>query len=166
MMPLDAEDIGLAELFQAQRERHEANEKRVGAIADRVHRSLRWQAFALGAYAATLVLTIAALILLYEQRSSDRGNQARAQCAALSVVIDAGRKVIVSQTAQPVPPREERTLERLGFPPLEVRRQQAERAADRYAAKIASAIRQQASVPGVVRRNGSLNCERFAGVSG
>jgi hypothetical protein len=90
--PLDAEDIGLAELFQSQRDFHEAQLKAETDRADRTYRSLRWQAFAIGVMAATMVVTIAALIVFYKQQSSDR---ARARDRQLQQQTDLRRELAI-----------------------------------------------------------------------
>jgi hypothetical protein len=55
-----------------------------------------------------------------------------------------------------------RNLERLGYPPAEVRKRNARRAADEYARAIARGVERQSGVRGVVRPDGSIDCRRLA----
>lgn len=91
-------------------------------------------------------------------------------CAANAAVIDAGRSVITGHApgkppATP-PPAVERTLRKLGYPPFAVRQQQAERAGDEYGRQIARAIQRATRVKGLVKRDGTLDCERLAAATG
>jgi hypothetical protein len=85
--PLSTEEVGLAELFEAQRIFHEAQRKTLNDHINRVHKAVRWSAFATGFIAATLVVTVAALVLLYEQRSSDRAHERDRQLQAVSTAV-------------------------------------------------------------------------------
>lgn len=85
-------------------------------------------------------------------------------CAATSAVIDAGRATIIGG-AEDLDPEFARNLERLGYPPRDVRRDQAQQAAQAYAAAIAKKVEDATGVTGIVRRNGTLDCVRLAELS-
>lgn len=89
----------------------------------------------------------------------------RVVCSAVSAVIDAGRATITGGAA-PGPPAFTHALERLGYPPLAKRRVAARQAADGYANLIATSIAKASGVRGLVKPDGSLDCDRFERVTG
>jgi hypothetical protein len=92
----------------------------------------------------------------------------KATCAALSAVIDAGRTTITAGIPKPGSPLTplERSLRRLGYPPRAQRRAMAERAARQYGLAIAVAVARETGRTGLVRRDGTLNCEALARATG
>lgn len=81
-------------------------------------------------------------------------------CASISAVIDAGRATITGQNGT-VSGEFARNLERLGYPPKNVRKRQQRIAARKYAEFIARRVEEATGAKGVVRRNGTLNCGRL-----
>lgn len=79
-------------------------------------------------------------------------------CGATSAIIAAGRATITG--GGNLPPELERNLRRLGYPPRSVREASARRAAEAYSSSIANAIEKQSGVKGIVRSDGSLDCDR------
>jgi hypothetical protein len=92
----------------------------------------------------------------------------KATCAALGAVIDAGRATITAGIPKPGSPLTpfERSLRRLGYPPRAQRRTVAERAARQYGLAIAVAVERETGRKGLVRRDGTLNCEALARATG
>lgn len=86
-------------------------------------------------------------------------------CGATNAVIHAGRATIGASSR--FPPQLERNLRELGFPPRQQRERAAEGAAQRYARSIASGVVRNAGrdARDVVRRDGSLDCDRLAAVA-
>lgn len=91
-------------------------------------------------------------------------------CAANAAVIDAGRSVITGhqrgKPATPPPAAVERALRKLGYPPFAVRQQRAERAGEEYGRQIAQAIESETKVKGLVKPDGTLDCQRLAAATG
>lgn len=83
-----------------------------------------------------------------------------ATCAAVSGVIEAGRATIASGVIIK-PKLFERNLERLGLPPVDVRRDSAEDAAVAYSRAIAIRVAQATHNSSLVRKNGTLDCRRL-----
>lgn len=81
-------------------------------------------------------------------------------CTATSAVIDAGRETIIGGAAG-VGGEFAKNLEALGYPPRKVREDQADKAAEAYANAISRRVEQRTGVRGVVRDDGTLNCERL-----
>jgi hypothetical protein len=102
--------------------------------------------------AVAIGLAFWAMTLSQGQLSTIRANQAEAQagrrvaiavtCAALSAVIDQGRATISASHTQ-----------------------RARRAADAYRDGIAQRVQRQTGVHGLVRRDGSLDCDRLQALS-
>lgn len=86
-------------------------------------------------------------------------------CAVASAVISAGRKTITS--AQPLPPRLERNLERFGYPTFEQRQAGARKAAAAYAQEILVAVANEVGRKSteLVHADGTLNCDAFQSVA-
>lgn len=84
-------------------------------------------------------------------------------CAVESAISQAGRSVITGSTVAP-PPKQERALEDLGFPPFAVRHQQAEAAADGYVNSISKMIDKSVGSKGdgLIQHNGTINCDKLA----
>jgi hypothetical protein len=82
-------------------------------------------------------------------------------CGATSAIIEAGRSIITGESQGALPKSAEKALRALGFPPRKQRRHQALLAAKAYAKSISDAIEKQSGVKGIVRRNGSLNCDLY-----
>lgn len=85
-------------------------------------------------------------------------------CAATSAVIDAGRAAITGG-AQGVSGEFARNLEALGYPPKHVRERQAKQAARAYSRAISHRVEKATGVAGIVKPNGTLDCERLAELS-
>lgn len=85
-------------------------------------------------------------------------------CAATSAVINAGRATITGG-AESLDPEFARNLEKLGYPSKPVRERQARKAAKLYAGAIAREVERATGVTGVVKEDGSLDCERLAVLS-
>lgn len=81
-------------------------------------------------------------------------------CTTVSAVIDAGRSTITGQNSQ-VDGAFARNLERLGYPPKPVREAQAKIAARQYAEFISRRVERATGAEGVVRADGTLNCEKL-----
>ena len=79
-------------------------------------------------------------------------------CGAISAVIEAGRATITSGSQ--VSPEFERNLRKLGYPPRSQREEAARKAARAYSVSIAQAVEEESGVQGIVREDGTLNCER------
>jgi hypothetical protein len=94
-------------------------------------------------------------------------------CAATSATIDAGRATITGQIGAPLPSRFARALERLGYPPQEVRDEQAREVARAYGDLIARRVQAAAQTAGVERElaedlvteSGRLDCRRIGRAS-
>jgi hypothetical protein len=94
-------------------------------------------------------------------------------CAATSATIDAGRATITGQIGAPLPSRFARALERLGYPPQEVRDEQAREVARAYGDLIARRVQAAAQTAGVehelaedlVTESGRLDCRRIGRAS-
>jgi hypothetical protein len=80
-----------------------------------------------------------------------------ATCAALSGVIEAGRATISSGVIIK-PQRFERNLEKLGLPPIRIRKHSAEDAAFAYGRAIAIRVAQATHNKSLVRSDGTLDC--------
>lgn len=98
-----------------------------------------------------------------EQREGRRA-AVQVTCAATSAVIDAGRATIIGG-AQNLDPEFTASLERLGYPPVEVRQAQAQKAAKAYAKAIANRVETATGFTGIVNENGTLNCAKLADLS-
>ena len=83
-------------------------------------------------------------------------------CAVLSGVTEQGREVIIGATGGKDTPFL-RQLERLGYPPLRVRRVRAERAATAYVDGIAAKVVQAVGRKGLslVKHDGTIDCRAF-----
>jgi hypothetical protein len=88
-----------------------------------------------------------------------RRNAVAIVCGATSAIIEAGRASILS--GGELPPRLERNLIRLGYPERAERRAQARAAAEAYSLGIAGAIEKESGVQGLVRADGTLDCDRL-----
>lgn len=97
------------------------------------------------------------------QRESRRAVD-RITCAATSAVIDAGRATITGG-AESLDPEFARNLEALGYPPLKVRKEQAEQAAHAYAEAIARRVEEATGATGIVNPNGTLDCRALVGLT-
>lgn len=115
----------------------------------------------------TTVVVVVALIRAQDAIDAQNAGRRAAgavTCSAISAVIDAGRATIDSGGR--IDPRKfERNLERLGLPPRDVRARKARTAAESYARLIAQRVTTESGVPGLVRRDGTLNCERLGVVA-
>lgn len=122
----------------------------------------------LGICVATLAGTAAySLTAIARQNARQREGRevgVKITCATLGAVIDAGRKTISSSTIVGSP-RFTRNLERLGMPPADERKAQAQLAADAYAKAIADAVQERSGVKGAVNKDGTLNCSRLLDVT-
>jgi hypothetical protein len=107
-----------------------------------------------------------------EQREG-RGIAIAVNCAATSAVIDAGRATLTGQIGAPLPSNFARALERLGYPPQEVRDKQAREAARAYGGLIARRVQGAARSAGLdrglaenlVTADGRLDCREVGKAS-
>lgn len=90
---------------------------------------------------------------------------ATALCAVAGAVVDAGRTVLRGSAADVLPPRFERNLRRLGRLPLAQRRDAADATAAAYARAIQDRVRKVTHRDDLVRKDGSLDCERLRRVA-
>jgi hypothetical protein len=81
-------------------------------------------------------------------------------CGATSAIIEAGRATILGG-GRSITPELERNLRRLGYPSRAQREREARRAAEAYSLGIASAIEKESGVQGIVREDGTLDCDRL-----
>lgn len=96
---------------------------------------------------------------LTDDQASGRAVAIDALCGAVSGVVDAGRQTILGAALQPPTPFT-RELEKLGYPPIKIRRKQAEAAARAYGSQIAAAVEKATHRKGLARKNGTLDCTR------
>jgi hypothetical protein len=82
-------------------------------------------------------------------------------CAALSAISQEGREVIAGPQKLNTP--FERNLERLGYPPVAVRRAQAQAAAQAYVRGISNRIQEQVGYKGsrLIRADGTIDCTKL-----
>lgn len=94
-----------------------------------------------------------------EEQREGRRAAIQVTCAATSAVIDAGRATITGG-AESLDPEFAKNLEALGYPPINVRRDQARKAARLYAKAIADKVEAATGVEGVVHeKDGTLDCD-------
>lgn len=101
-----------------------------------------------------------------DQQKEGRKVAVAAICGATSAVIEAGRATITGGAAG-ISGEFERNLRELGYPPRKIRQEQAEQAAQMYARTIAEGVRASAGKQsrGLVRKDGTLNCQRLQQVA-
>lgn len=113
--------------------------------------------------AASIAAALVAILDVEQtQRDVDEGRRLaqRVTCATLGAVIEQGRSTI--EGGAYITPREfERALVGLGLPPLEARIERANVAAQGYAEGIAFVVERESGVRGIVRRDGTLDCDRL-----
>jgi hypothetical protein len=126
--------------------------------------------------ALAVALAAWAVIGLNKEQKEQREGRAIAiavTCSATSAVIDAGRATITGQiSASAVTPRLARSLERLGYPPKEVREREARKAAAAYGRFIARRVEAAARTAGLdgesnalVTESGQLDCRKVGKAS-
>lgn len=118
-----------------------------------------WLALATGLAAWSLIGTNDRV----DQQAEGRAVTIEVTCAVNGAIIDAGRQAIGGAEIQP--PELRRNLERLGLPPEKQRKAASEAAARQYARKIAEAVEKQAGVKGIIRENGTIDCDRLLELS-
>ena len=99
-----------------------------------------------------------------QQVQGGRRAALRVSCATTSAVIEAGRRTLTAQVGTRVTEFERKLIE-LGYPPRRVRDRQARAAARAYGEFIATRIEEATGVRGLVRKDGGLDCTRFAAVA-
>lgn len=92
-----------------------------------------------------------------ERQQEGRAVAVDVVCGGLSAVIESGRAAFTA--GGQLPPRLTDFLERHGYPPAAVREAAARKAAVDYAEGIAKAVERESGLSGLVRRDGSLNCQ-------
>lgn len=127
------------------------------------------------AYRDVWLIAITVLCLVAIDRTDskvERQREGRATanaivCGAVSAVIDAGQATITGSSAGGGSEEFLRNLEKLGYPPENVRKAQAEKAARAYARSIAERVEKQAGAEGegIVRPDGSIDCKKLARVT-
>lgn len=139
-------------------------------MGDRQHRG--WRRLLRENWYRDVWLLLVSLVLLLmvhgvqsrvERQREGRAIAINVMCGGISSVIEAGRATITGSST--LSPEFERNLERLGYPPERQRKAAARAAAKGYAASIAAAVQQESGVRGLVRKDGSLNCERLRQVT-
>lgn len=104
---------------------------------------------------------------LAEQQRDGRAVAIDALCGAISGVVEAGRATITAGTGKDDKETAfTRALVRLGYPPISVRRTQANDAAKAYGKAIAKAVEDATKQKHLTRKDGSLDCSRVKRVAG
>lgn len=117
------------------------------------------------------LIAVWAVVLHYGDQGkiiSGRQSAIAVTCGATNGVIVAGRQIVLGATNPNVPvSRFERNLEALGYPPRRVRRAQAVKAANDYAAQIRASVQRQVdgNAKEIVRPDGTLDCAVFERVA-
>lgn len=119
-------------------------------------------------YRDVWLIIISGLVLLALARASDereaqlegRRTAVEAVCGATSAVVQAGQATITGGGAG-IPEELSRFLERHGYPPKSVREEQAKLAAEAYAKNVSKQIEKNSGLTGIVRENGTLDCEKM-----
>lgn len=118
----------------------------------------------------TVALTLSIVAVRSLQSQQDRQREGRKLavetiCGIEQATIDAGRAQLLSG-ANLKPDRFRRNLERLGYPPRELREKAARQAALAYSSHIAKAVERESGVRGLVKRDGTLRCDLLVRASG
>lgn len=116
-----------------------------------------------------LVLFVSLGLALMAVTSLQEGRRRaiKINCGISQAIIDAGRNIITGSSGGTSQPSEfEKNLEKLGYPPPEVRKRQAQQAARLYAIQIAKAVERESGVKNLVSPEGNIDCEKILDAGG